>query len=801
MRLLQRKFDVETRYGGGFVQKIDGVARRAPQRPPGRLVLLRQRHRGRRGAAARAARAGRPRVVGPPRLGRRDARPRGRRLLPRAVRVGVEGQAGAGADRLRRRARGARATRCRAARARRREGRRHARRSAAGGGGVLRVLVGRWADVRRDPAARRIERGPKVSGVYARPRAGGRPARPARRARARWCGRSAPGAGLVAATRFGDAAADLGRHGHRRRRRRRRGRRAGGEPAARPLRGRDRERPARSRCRLPAGSGAVTYRRRASPLHAARAGVGALFCVVARRAWRCRSSTRSCSARCCSRVLRPAPRPASAALVARRCCFALPFALLIALVNALVVRDGPDGDRAARRRCRCSGGSTSRSRRPPTAACSACARWSWSAASRCTRAASTRTSCCARSAACSLPLRADRGAGDPHGAGAGARRAPPRATPSAAAPASPRSRGRSCAPSPRARSTARSTSPPRSRSAATARRAARRAQRAAVVAPRPRLRRRLRSRSPRSASARRSSAWAAVRGLPAARGAGRRAACRARRRAGRPARCCRSPTGGGSGGERARRSTRVTYRYPGVAPPALRDVSLASSRASSSCWPAASGSGKSTLLRAAGGLVPHFHGGEFAGRLLGGRPRHARARAGRARRGRRHAVPGSRDAGRDGDGARRAGVPAREPRLGRRRRSRAGWRRRRSRSGSRGLLDRSTHELSGGELQRVALGAALAGRPRLLLLDEPTSQLDPVAGDELLGVLRRLNEEWGTAVVLAEHRLDRCLGRGRPRDRARARRRRDATRTRGLPRAGAAPRSTRPGARLFASPA
>ena len=74
-----------------------------------------------------------------------------------------------------------------------------------------------------------------------------------------------------------------------------------------------------------------------------------------------------------------------------------------------------------------------------------------------------------------------------------------------------------------------------------------------------------------------------------------------------------------------------------------------------------------------------------------------------------------------------------------------------------GLLDRPTHELSGGELQRVALAASLAGRPRLLLLDEPTSQLDPVAGDELLGVLRRLNEEWGTAIVLAEHRLERCL--------------------------------------------
>jgi energy-coupling factor transport system ATP-binding protein len=73
------------------------------------------------------------------------------------------------------------------------------------------------------------------------------------------------------------------------------------------------------------------------------------------------------------------------------------------------------------------------------------------------------------------------------------------------------------------------------------------------------------------------------------------------------------------------------------------------------------------------------------------------------------------------------------------------------------LLERPTGELSGGELQRVALGAALAGRPQLLVLDEPTSQLDPVAGDELIGLLRRLNEDSDVAVLLAEHRLERCL--------------------------------------------
>ena len=73
------------------------------------------------------------------------------------------------------------------------------------------------------------------------------------------------------------------------------------------------------------------------------------------------------------------------------------------------------------------------------------------------------------------------------------------------------------------------------------------------------------------------------------------------------------------------------------------------------------------------------------------------------------------------------------------------------------LLERPVRTLSGGELQRVALAAALVGAARLLLLDEPTSQLDPVAAEELLAQLRRLNEDHGTTVVLAEQRLERCL--------------------------------------------
>ncbi len=59
----------------------------------------------------------------------------------------------------------------------------------------------------------------------------------------------------------------------------------------------------------------------------------------------------------------------------------------------------------------------------------------------------------------------------------------------------------------------------------------------------------------------------------------------------------------------------------------------------------------------------------------------------------------------------------------------------------------------------MALAARARPRPRLVLLDEPTSQLDPVAGDELIWQLRRLNQESETAVLLVEHRLERCLAR------------------------------------------
>jgi energy-coupling factor transport system ATP-binding protein len=207
----------------------------------------------------------------------------------------------------------------------------------------------------------------------------------------------------------------------------------------------------------------------------------------------------------------------------------------------------------------------------------------------------------------------------------------------------------------------------------------------------------------------------------------------------------------------ALRAEHVTYTYPGATAPALRDVDLTIAPGEFVVLAGASGSGKSTLLRAACGLVPHFHGGEFAGRLeVGGLDTHEHGPAALA------AVAGTLFQDPEtqvvmGTVRGELGFPLENLGLAPAAVAR-GVEEAALALGIAPLLDRPTHELSGGELQRVALGAALAGRPRIALLDEPTSQLDPVAGDELLGVLRRLNEEWGTAVVLAEHRLERCLG-------------------------------------------
>ena len=202
---------------------------------------------------------------------------------------------------------------------------------------------------------------------------------------------------------------------------------------------------------------------------------------------------------------------------------------------------------------------------------------------------------------------------------------------------------------------------------------------------------------------------------------------------------------------------RVSYWYPGARNPALTDISLEVAPGELVVLAGASGSGKSSLLGTASGLVPHFHGGRFAGeaRIAGIDTRHHGP-------GELAAVVGT--LFQDPETQVIMGTVRAEIALGLENRGEPaaavarGVEEAALALGVAHLLDRVTSGLSGGELQRVALAASLVGRPELLVLDEPTSQLDPVAGDELIGTLRRINEDRDAAVLLAEHRLERCLG-------------------------------------------
>jgi energy-coupling factor transport system ATP-binding protein len=201
---------------------------------------------------------------------------------------------------------------------------------------------------------------------------------------------------------------------------------------------------------------------------------------------------------------------------------------------------------------------------------------------------------------------------------------------------------------------------------------------------------------------------------------------------------------------------RFGYRYPEAARPSLVEIDLVVERGTFTVLAGVSGSGKSTLLRALCGLVPHFHGGEASGELrVGGLdvrvhgPGDLAAVCGTVfQEPETQVVMGGVRAELElplehrGEPAGSVARAVEETALG---------------LGVAHLLDRRTDTLSGGELQRVAIAAAMVHDPPLLVLDEPTSQLDPVAGDELVWQLRRLNEDWGTAVVVAEHRLERCL--------------------------------------------
>ncbi|HVL64784.1 MAG TPA: ATP-binding cassette domain-containing protein [Actinomycetota bacterium] len=202
---------------------------------------------------------------------------------------------------------------------------------------------------------------------------------------------------------------------------------------------------------------------------------------------------------------------------------------------------------------------------------------------------------------------------------------------------------------------------------------------------------------------------------------------------------------------------RVTFTYPERDRPVLSDVRLELPEGVFALVCGPTGAGKSTLLRLANGLVPHFSGGTFAGRVM------AAGRDTRSCKPREMADvvafvpqdPGSsfvldRVEDEIAYGMENLGV---QPRHMRRRVEEM-----LDLFGLASLRDRSVRAISGGERQRVAIAAALAPGARIVVLDEPTSQLDPQGAEDVLAALQRLVHDHGMTVVAAEHRLERIAG-------------------------------------------
>jgi energy-coupling factor transport system ATP-binding protein len=165
-----------------------------------------------------------------------------------------------------------------------------------------------------------------------------------------------------------------------------------------------------------------------------------------------------------------------------------------------------------------------------------------------------------------------------------------------------------------------------------------------------------------------------------------------------------------------------------------------------------SGSGKSTLLRSLAALVPHFHGGRFEGRVVvagidtrEARPAELAGTVASVFQDPEDQIVMNKVANETAFGLENLGVDSAEiwPRV----------EEALALVGAEHLAERSTGELSGGELQRISLASALALKPRLLLLDEPTSQLDPEAAEAFFDLVEHLP----CAVLVSEQRPARPL--------------------------------------------
>jgi len=200
----------------------------------------------------------------------------------------------------------------------------------------------------------------------------------------------------------------------------------------------------------------------------------------------------------------------------------------------------------------------------------------------------------------------------------------------------------------------------------------------------------------------------------------------------------------------------LNFTYNGADRPALRNINLTIEDGQFVLITGASGGGKSTLCRVFNGLVPHFYGGKIGGKaevqgmdILKTPPRELATKVGMVFQDPENQLVTT-DVEREiAFGLENLGYPKN---LIARRIEEA-----LDTASIANLRFARNNELSGGEKQKVAIASVLALHPEILVLDEPTSELDPQSAEEVLRLLERLNDELGLTVILIEQRLDRVV--------------------------------------------
>lgn len=198
----------------------------------------------------------------------------------------------------------------------------------------------------------------------------------------------------------------------------------------------------------------------------------------------------------------------------------------------------------------------------------------------------------------------------------------------------------------------------------------------------------------------------------------------------------------------------ITYKYPLTDSPALRNINLQVEEGEFVAIVGPNGAGKSTLCYTLAGFAPHFFKGELTGSVeVDGKDLHSSTlhewvlNVGLAFQNPFNQISGAKYTVFEelAFGLENIGIPRDEMKL----RVEDAMKL----TGISDLADRSPYSLSGGQQQRVALTSILVMQPKILVLDEPTSQMDPIGTREVFGVIRTMAER-GMTVVLVEHKVE-----------------------------------------------